>query len=150
MSDIMMSILPLVGQGYCCAQILILLALEQQGKENPDLVRSVGGLCYGLGNTGQTCGVLLGGCCALGLYTGTGEPGEPPHPEAKEMVRELTEWFTEYAADFGGITCGKILERSGGEPNMPLCGDLAASTFEKVLDILETRSIDPTLGKDEQ
>jgi len=30
----------LAGQGYCCSQILILLALEGMGRENPDLVRA--------------------------------------------------------------------------------------------------------------
>jgi C_GCAxxG_C_C family probable redox protein len=150
MNDTVMRILPLAGQGFCCAQILVLLALEHQGRENPDLTRSVGGLCHGLGKTGQTCGALLGGCCVLGLYTGQGEPGETPHPEAQDMIRELTEWFTEYTREFGGVTCGKILEKTGGEPDMTLCGDLVGSTFDRVLDILESRSIDPALGKDEQ
>ena len=150
MNDTIMRILPLAGQGFCCSQMLILMALEQQGKNNPDLVRSVGALCHGLGKTGHTCGALLGGCCVLGLYTSPGEPGEEKHPEADTMVQELSQWFETFSAPFGGSSCGKILERTGGEPDMSVCGDLVGSTFEKVMEILENHGIDPTMGKDEQ
>ena len=150
MNDTIMRILPLAGQGFCCAQMLVLLALEQQGKENPDLIRAVGSLCHGLGKTGHTCGALLGGCCALGLYTGQGETGEEKHPDAETMIQELSLWFETYTSAFGGSNCGKILERTGGEPDVSVCGDLVSSTFDKVMEILELHGIDPTRGKDEQ
>ena len=36
-------------QGFHCAQILLLLGLEHQGKENPDLIRAMDGLSGGRG-----------------------------------------------------------------------------------------------------
>ncbi len=150
MNDTVMRMLPLAGQGFCCSQILVLLALEEQGASNPDLVRTLSGLCHGLGTRGHTCGALLGGCCVLGLYTGQGETGEEQHPDMKEMIQELTRWFEDFAARFGGTTCGEILGMTGGEPDMSVCGDLVSSTFDKSMEILEKHGIDPSMGKNEQ
>ena len=60
--------LELSGQGFYCAQILLILALEAEGKENPDLVRAMSGLNGGLGFSGNVCGALTGGCCLLGHF----------------------------------------------------------------------------------
>ena len=54
--DLFDRMLELSGQGYFCAQILMILALESEGKEDPDLIRAVGGLNGGLGFSGRTCG----------------------------------------------------------------------------------------------
>lgn len=40
--DLFDRMLELSGQGYFCAQILMILALESEGKEDPDLIRAVG------------------------------------------------------------------------------------------------------------
>ncbi|MFA6810819.1 MAG: DVU_1555 family C-GCAxxG-C-C protein [Desulfoplanes sp.] len=149
MNDTAMRMLPLAGQGFCCSQILVLLALELQGKTNPELVRSVGGLCHGLGKTGHICGALLGGCCVLSLYTNRGEPGEEKHPQTETMVHQLSTWFEEFSSTFGGSTCGNILGKTGGEPDMGICGDLVSATFDKAMEILANHGIDPTIGKDE-
>jgi len=37
MSEYLLDILPLAAKGYCCSQILGLLALQAQGAENPGL-----------------------------------------------------------------------------------------------------------------
>ena len=68
--------LELSGQGFYCAQILLILALEAEGKENPDLVRAMSGLNGGLGFSGNVCGALTGGCCLLGYFCGKGEAEE--------------------------------------------------------------------------
>ena len=44
MNEYDLDILRLGGQGYCCAQIVVLLALEMQGVENFGLVRAMAGL----------------------------------------------------------------------------------------------------------
>ncbi|MBZ0309444.1 MAG: C-GCAxxG-C-C family protein, partial [Anaerolineae bacterium] len=61
-------------QGFFCSQIIMILGLELQGKENPDLVRAMHGLAGGLGFTGETCGALTGGSSVLGVYAGRGNP----------------------------------------------------------------------------
>ena len=46
MNPMMMELLPLVHEGYCCSQLLMLLMLQARDQENPDLVRAVHGLCH--------------------------------------------------------------------------------------------------------
>ena len=58
--DPMETMLDLSRKGYYCALILMILALQSEGKENPDLVRTMGGLHGGLGNSGGICGCLTG------------------------------------------------------------------------------------------
>ena len=53
--------LELKRQGFFCSQILMILALELQRRENAPLVRASHGLAGGLGFTGETCGALTGG-----------------------------------------------------------------------------------------
>lgn len=44
MNALMLELIPLIREGYCCSQLLVLLVLRQQGVENPGLVRAAGGL----------------------------------------------------------------------------------------------------------
>lgn len=45
MKEYDLDILRLAGQGYCCTQIVLQLALELQGRENPGLIRAVSAMC---------------------------------------------------------------------------------------------------------
>ena len=45
MNPMMMELLPLVHQGYCCSQLLLLLMLQAQDRQNPGVVRAAQGLC---------------------------------------------------------------------------------------------------------
>ena len=60
-------ILDLEREGLYCAQIMVQLALDAEGKENPDLVQAVRGLCGGFAWSGGPCGALSGGVCFLSL-----------------------------------------------------------------------------------
>ena len=35
MNALMLELIPLIREGYCCSQLLVLLVLQQQGVENP-------------------------------------------------------------------------------------------------------------------
>ena len=106
--------LELSGQGFYCSQILLMLALESEGKENPDLIRAMGGLNGGLGFSGNLCGALTGGCCLLGYFGGKGEAEELEHPDVTGMIQELVEWFQGFTGEaYGGWSCRDILE---GDP----------------------------------
>lgn len=122
-------------QGYMCSQILVLLGLQMQGRENPDLVRSVHGLCGGLG-VGETCGALTGGACLLGLYAGKGSPDEEDDPVLLLMLDGLVGWFkAEYGQQFGGIRCEEIL----GEDSRFMatrCPQLVLGVFQKAKELL--------------
>jgi hypothetical protein len=129
-------------QGFLCSQILIILGLELQGKENPDLVRAVHGLAGGLGFTGDTCGALSGGACLLGLYAGKGTPEEPDDPRLLFMIEDLVKWFKGgYGQQFGGITCDQILTGAGGNQALR-CPMMVDGTFQKVKELLVENGYD--------
>lgn len=56
MNPVLMDVLPFVRQGFCCSQLLMLLMLQARGEENPALVRSLQGLCHGIGHSEGDCG----------------------------------------------------------------------------------------------
>lgn len=145
--DTLMEIMPLASKGYCCSQILVMLALQAQGLEDPIAVRAVSGLCNGLGKTGAACGILTGGCCVLGLYLGKGSDAEMPSDRADLLYSEFVEWFeTTAAAPHGGDTCDAIL--NGGPPNVSLCGGMLADAWEYILNLLAENGIDPSVPKE--
>ncbi|HNZ63950.1 MAG TPA: C-GCAxxG-C-C family protein, partial [Bacillota bacterium] len=91
--DLDMLLLEMSRQGFMCAQIMMKLALDIDGKENPDLIRAMSGLNFGMGKTGSACGALTGGAAALGYFTGQGEPEELPHSRASEIIAAYVNWF---------------------------------------------------------
>ena len=138
-----LDIAPLVGRGYCCSQVMVMLALEAQGRENPELVRAMFGLCRGLASTGGTCGILTGGCLVLGLYAGRGREEELAHERQDLIITEFVDWFRERATnDYGDITCQAIL--SEGKPDASRCGGLMADAWDQILTILTEAGIDPS------
>lgn len=141
MSVAMGRMMELSQQGFCCSQILIILGLEAQGKTEPDLVRAMGGLCGGIGNSGKACGALTGGACLLGMYVGRGAAEEREHLFARSMMDELIQWFEEaYGIPYGGTDCLKILENNPSN-RMTRCPQLVSDVFETVVRILEEHGI---------
>lgn len=134
--DPMERMLELSQQGFYCAQILLILALESEGKENPDLVRAMGGLNGGLGNSGGICGCLTGGACFLSYYAGKGEEDELAHPDGDAMIQELTQWFREYTAEYGSPDCKNILE-GDSRNKIQRCPILMEAVLEKCMALLE-------------
>ena len=139
--------LQLASQGFHCSQILLSLALEAQGKTNPDLIRTMAGLAGGVGFCGDTCGALTGGACLLALYTGRGTPEEEEDPKLNVMVSELYYWFTEeFSQCYGGIHCREILD-DDPRNQMDRCPGLVTRTYEKVKQILLENGYDPAEGR---
>ena len=84
MNPMMMELLPLVHQGYCCSQLLLLLMLQAQDRQNPGVVRAAQGLCHGIGQSDGPCGLLTGGACALALAAGAAPlHGQPDRQRAQ-------------------------------------------------------------------
>ena len=143
MEDLLFRMLQLSHQGYCCSQILIILALETQEKTNHDLVRSLAGLCNGIGHSGQICGALSGGACVLALYAGKGTEAEREDERFMLMNEELTEWFKEKGEIYGSIQCDDITGVSTGKsPDLSRCGNIVAETYIKVAEILTANGFD--------
>ena len=147
MNPTLLEILPLAHKGYCCSQILVLLALSAQGRENPELVRAAMGLCHGMGGSGGTCGILTGSCLALGLYIGKGRDEETPFEQGDALVSDFVDWFTERVKDdYGDITCAAIL--NDGKPDPTRCGGLMADAWNRILELLVSYGIDPAEGRE--
>lgn len=148
MHPLMMDLLPLVRQGYCCSQLLLQLLVQAQGREVPDLVRALHGLCHGIGQSGGPCGLLTGGACVLALLAGKGAEGEEPHPMLVPLLNEYAGWFYERTAAYGGHSCEQVALGLGArtaesaEPDPVACGDLLAECWEKILELIQTYDLD--------
>lgn len=135
----------LVNCGYCCAQIMVKMVLDEEEKENEDLLRAVNGLCMGVGSAQKTCGVLTGGIAVLGLYAGKGSDREYPKPNYSQMVDEYTEWFE---SEFGSTECRDIIgvcsvEDYNTKQDYRLkCGDTLTKSYEKVQKILRDHAFE--------
>ncbi|NLW25233.1 MAG: C_GCAxxG_C_C family protein [Clostridia bacterium] len=141
MNDVFFKMVEMTQQGFYCSQILIKLGLENQGKENEDLVRAMAGLAGGLGFAGKNCGTLTGGACLLALYAGKGTPEEREDPRLNLMINELVQWFEEeFGSLYGGIDCQHILGED--EHNrLQRCPQIVYRTYEKVMELLEANGI---------
>lgn len=129
-------LLELSKQGFYCSQILILLVLESEGKENPDLVRALGGLVGGLGFSGRICGALTGGCCLISYFAGKGEIDEIPDEHCNEMITKLVGWFEhEYGEIYGSCDCNAILENNPSNKLMR-CPQIVEDVYIYVMEML--------------
>jgi hypothetical protein len=146
LSDISLRILQLSTQGYGCSQVLMQLALEARGEDNPGLVRAMAGLEYGCGGGRATCGALTAGCCVLALYAG--KNGDPVGSERLPlMLQAISDWFEErLGGAHGGITCEAILGAEGPAAARQRCGTIVADTHAQLLEILAANGFDPSGG----
>ena len=116
----------LVLKGYCCSQLVAIIAgLEVLDEENDGLLRSLRGLCIGMYNK-KACGALTGGACALSLHLEGGR--------LQEACRELAEWFEQR---FKSVDC-MDLNGAASVPTM-ICMDIVRETCEKCLEMLMER-----------
>ena len=148
MVDTVMRILRLGARGYSCSQILLAMALEDRGAENPDLVRAMAGLAYGCGGGRATCGALTGGCCLLALYAGKGADSETASERLPLMLQELAEAFAaRQSAPDAGLTCEALVGEQGPAASLHDCGKRVADTYALTMDILIRNGFDPFGGQ---
>jgi hypothetical protein len=150
MSDTMMRMIPLQAAGYPCSQMMMIMALEEQGQTNPGLVRAMAGLAKGLGFSSGTCGALTAGACILALYAAKTDPGEQSLESFEPMLAQLNEWFEQQTRDYGGSRCFEITGEKAGSMEMNVrCGSLIAATYDRVMAILLENGLDPSVSRDE-
>jgi hypothetical protein len=144
MDELMMRMLQLAAKGYVCSQIMIKLALELRGEENPALVRAMAGPGYGCGSGAATCGALMGGGCVLALYAAPAREDEVCSEQLIPMQEALGEWFQErIGRQHDGIACDQIVGAGGPAASRQRCGSIVAETYAKVMEILGDHGIDP-------
>ena len=113
------------GMGYCCTQIMAIMMLRSMGRENPDLVRAVGGLCKGI----------------VSLFLGKGSDDETAKGDLPFAIYDLAQWFDDQTrGSYGGKKCVDILTVS---PDKKACLKLIVGTYDKVLSILEAHGVCP-------
>ena len=134
--DDLNKITQLKQQGYYCSQILVLMGLELQGKENPDLVAPMQALAGGIGFSGHLCGALSGAACLLGLYAGKGKLEKAEDERLNLMLLDLSDWFeSETGAQYGGVNCDQILE--GNHANiLQRCPGIILAVWQKSKELL--------------
>jgi len=134
-------------QGYNCGQIMMIRALEMQGKENPDVVRAMTGFAGGIGWSGDLCGVLTGAVAVLGLYAGKGSLQDQDDVRLMFMIEDLIKWFKErYGETYGGIHCNEILGLNSGKIDMDRCPVMIAETLQYIKELLVKNGYDLTGG----
>ena len=146
MDQILLRMMELSYNGYYCSQILLLLALDAQGKSNPDLVRALGGLANGCGVATGPCGVLTGAACLLSLYAGKGSDDDREDDQLQYLLRDLSDWFEKTVGSrYGGISCEAIV--GDRREIRQRCGAITAETYGKVLELLVAGGYDLAEGK---
>jgi len=143
MNDYDFDILKLARLGYCCSQIVLHLALDLQGRENPGLLRAMSGLCQGFSSAKGACGALTGAACLLAYYGGKGRVDEEANERLPLMLTELAQWFELLTAPrFGTINCSDIVGDTG--PDNAICSGLVGDCYGKAMSLLVDNGFDPT------
>lgn len=144
MDDNQIRMMQLAAKGYYCSQIIVQLALEARGEQNPSLVRAMAGPAYGCGAGRATCGALTGGCCLLALYAAKGYDAENGSKHLLLMLNELSEWFEDQVGGrYQGIVCETITGGDGPAAARQRCGAIVAATFARAIKILVSHGFDP-------
>ena len=154
MNPMLLDLLPWIRQGDCCSQLLMRLALQASGEENPALVRSQWGFCQGMAYAGGPCGFLTGGVAVLSYIAGRGGEGDEAHPMAVPLINEYVDWFRARTEAYGGTACPQVSLGLAGNaagpdnaPDMTLCGELLAECWEKIVELAASYDIDITQPK---
>ena len=135
MNDDAFRVMDLGMQGFQCSQILVQIALDAQGRQNPELVSAMSGLLGGMG-CGKTCGALTGGCCVLGLYAGKDSAEHNADGRLQGMLDRFVEWFeAEYMARYGGVNCAEIVQ-DDMRNKMARCPTIVMESLQKLKEIL--------------
>ena len=117
------------AQGYCCSETVMLLALEDLKKENPDLMKAMVALCGGFG-VGQICGALSAACAVICMVD--------EKQVAKEKTRlEVVDWFKKR---YGVLDCPTLTDDN--LDNRPIvCPGITAETYEFLHGMLSERGL---------
>jgi hypothetical protein len=136
--EIVNRMIQLAENNYNCSQIMMFLALEQEGKENPELVRAMSGLGDGCGFFQETCGIMTGAASILAWHAGKGSDNERESEKLLPMLEELGDWFQQdIGAKYAGTRCHEIVgDLVGTDDGKQICGSIIFQTFGKVNEIL--------------
>jgi C_GCAxxG_C_C family probable redox protein len=136
--EIVMRMIELAEKNYNCSQIMMILALDQEAREHPDLVRAMSGLGDGCGFFKETCGIMTAAAAILSWYAGKGSDSETESEKLLLMLEELGDWFQdEISEKYQGTRCEDIVgDLVGTEEGKQICGGIIFQTNNKINQIL--------------
>jgi len=139
--EIVGRMIDLAEKKYNCSQITMALFLEQEQKENPDLMRAMSGLGDGCGFFHETCGIMTGAASVFGLYAGKGADNEEESDHLLPMLEEFGDWFCrETTEKYKGTRCKEIVgDQVGTLEGKQTCGALIFKAYNQINAILSNR-----------
>lgn len=119
------------GDFYCSEAIVKTIRDEFNLPLPDEVIAMASGFPVGMGGSGCTCGALVGGIMALGLFFGRTEPKDAKVQKAMELAKELHDTFKERHRS----TCCRVLTKGmelGSPEHMAQCvsftGEVAGET----------------------
>lgn len=122
------------GQGYSCAESMLLVSLRFLGKSE-DLVWAAAGFGGGMRNR-DLCGFLTGGIMALGIASGM---LKTPRREAKEYCGDLVVDYWKWWGLQAPYRCAKIRTDETASSVCTNLGLLSAAKIEKMLESIKVK-----------
>lgn len=123
------------GEFYCSEAIVKTIKDEFNMPVPNDVIAMASGFPVGMGGSGCTCGALVGGIMALGLFFGRTEPGDAKVKKAMELAKELHDNFKERHRS----TCCRVLTKGmelGSPEHMAQCISFTGEVAEETARII--------------
>lgn len=92
----------LMGQGWLCAESVLMAVTAAKGLSSPLIPRVATAFCSGMGRSCGTCGAVTGALIAVGLLTGRDTPERPLLDQAYAPALAFMDAFR---AAYGAIDC---------------------------------------------
>ena len=128
------------GDYFCSESVIKTIKDEFQLPVSDDVIAAASGFPVGMGNSGCTCGAVVGGIMALGLVFGRTEPKDEKVNHTMALANELHDDFR----DNHKSLCCRVLTRGmekGSPEHMEQCifftGEVAEKTARIIVRELE-------------
>lgn len=81
------------GRFFCSEAVLRAIIDAADMQDRREIVALASGFATGMGGAGCSCGAVVGGIMALGLYFGRSTPGDPKVDDCMKFAHELHDQF---------------------------------------------------------
>ncbi|WP_347877287.1 C-GCAxxG-C-C family protein [Halanaerobium saccharolyticum] len=133
------------GDFYCSESIVKTFIEEFSLDLSNDAVAMASAFPVGMGNSGCSCGAVIGAQMMLGYFFGRRQPGDKKVDKTMELAAELHDYFR----DVHGSLCCRVLTKDhklGSKDHIKQCvsftGEMAYVTAKKICEELDLKYID--------
>ncbi|AYD39561.1 hypothetical protein D4Z93_02990 [Clostridium fermenticellae] len=123
------------GDFYCSESIVKTIKDEFNLPISDDIIKMASGFPIGIGGSGCTCGAVVGGVMAIGLFFGRCEPKDEKVNKTMTLSKELHDIFK----DKHKCLCCRVLTKDmtlGSEEHMKQCIYLTGEVAEESAKII--------------